>query len=63
MLWHFGMFCGHFVYFPRFGILYREKSGSPDRESSQSNFCFLEDRFDLDLNGRGRHFVPRVIIT
>jgi hypothetical protein len=23
-------FCGHRVYFPRFGMLYREKSGSPD---------------------------------
>jgi hypothetical protein len=29
ILWHFGIFCGHLVYFPRFGILYYEKSGNP----------------------------------
>jgi hypothetical protein len=30
ILWPFGIFCGHLVYFPRFGILYQEKSGNPD---------------------------------
>jgi hypothetical protein len=25
----FGILCGHLVYFPRFGILYHEKSGNP----------------------------------
>jgi hypothetical protein len=29
ILWPFGIFCGHLVYFPRFGILYQEKSGNP----------------------------------
>jgi hypothetical protein len=29
ILRHFGIFCGHLVYFPRFGILYHEKSGNP----------------------------------
>jgi hypothetical protein len=36
ILWPFGIFCGHLVYFvviwcifPRFGILYKEKSGNP----------------------------------
>jgi hypothetical protein len=29
ILWHFGIFCGDLVYFPRFGILYHEKSGNP----------------------------------
>jgi hypothetical protein len=29
MLWSFGIFCGHLVHFPRFGILYQEKSGNP----------------------------------
>jgi hypothetical protein len=28
-LGHFCIFCGNFVYFPRFGILYQEKSGNP----------------------------------
>jgi hypothetical protein len=26
---HFGLFHGHLVYFPRFGMLYKEKSGNP----------------------------------
>jgi hypothetical protein len=26
----FGTFGGHLVYFPRFGMLYQEKSGNPD---------------------------------
>jgi hypothetical protein len=29
ILWHFCVCCGHLVYFPRFGILYHEKSGNP----------------------------------
>jgi hypothetical protein len=29
ILWPFGIFCGHLVFFPRFGILYQEKSGNP----------------------------------
>jgi hypothetical protein len=37
----FGLFCGHLVYFPRFGILYHEKSGNPERAGAalvQSDF-------------------------
>jgi hypothetical protein len=37
ILWSFGIFCGRLVYFvvvwyifPRFGLLYQEKSGNPD---------------------------------
>jgi hypothetical protein len=30
ILWPFGIFYGHLEFFPRFGILYREKSGNPD---------------------------------
>jgi hypothetical protein len=26
ILWQFGTFFGHLVYFPRFGILYKEKN-------------------------------------
>jgi hypothetical protein len=26
----FGILCGHLVFFPRFGMLYQEKSGNPD---------------------------------
>jgi hypothetical protein len=29
ILWTFGIFCGNLVYFPRFGILYQEKSVNP----------------------------------
>jgi hypothetical protein len=29
ILWPFGIFCGSLVYFSRFGILDREKSGNP----------------------------------
>jgi hypothetical protein len=32
-IWHIlrllGILCGHLVYFPRFGMLYQEKSGKP----------------------------------
>jgi hypothetical protein len=34
IVWPFGICCCHFVYFPRFGILYHEKSGNPARHSS-----------------------------
>jgi hypothetical protein len=33
ILCYFGIFCGHMVHFPRFGILYHEKSGNPDPKS------------------------------
>jgi hypothetical protein len=29
ILWHFGLFCGHLVSFPRLGILCHKKSGNP----------------------------------
>jgi hypothetical protein len=29
ILWHFGIFCGHSVHFPRFGILHQEKIWQP----------------------------------
>jgi ABC-type dipeptide/oligopeptide/nickel transport system permease component len=32
ILWLFYLFCGHLVYFPRFGMLYQEKSGNPGAE-------------------------------
>jgi hypothetical protein len=28
-LYPFGIFCGHLVHFPHFGMLYQEKSGNP----------------------------------
>jgi hypothetical protein len=37
ILWSFGIFCGHLVYLPRFGMLYQEKSGNPDSNPS----CYL----------------------
>jgi hypothetical protein len=38
----FGIFSGHLVYFPRFGMLYREKSGNPGHAS---NFLGQADVF------------------
>jgi hypothetical protein len=32
LFWLFAIFCGHFGVFPRFGMLYREKSGNPVTE-------------------------------
>jgi hypothetical protein len=31
ILWPFGIFYGHLVFFPRFGFLYQEKSGNPGK--------------------------------
>jgi hypothetical protein len=31
ILWTFGIVRGNLVYFPRFGILYQEKSGNSER--------------------------------
>jgi hypothetical protein len=31
ILWSFGIFYGYLEYFSRFGKLYQEKSGNPDR--------------------------------
>jgi hypothetical protein len=35
ILLHYGIFYGHLIYFPRFGILCHEKSGKPDLEPIQ----------------------------
>jgi hypothetical protein len=35
VLWPFDTLCGHLVYFSRFGILYREKSGNPVQMSDR----------------------------
>jgi hypothetical protein len=32
IVWPFGIFCGHLVYFSRFGMLYKEKFGNPAAE-------------------------------
>jgi hypothetical protein len=39
----FGMFYGHFVYFSRFGMLCKEKSGNPGGQASEAISCL--DRF------------------
>jgi hypothetical protein len=36
ILWSFGTFCGHLVYFSHFGMLYREKSGNPDTPTERT---------------------------
>jgi hypothetical protein len=37
MLWKFGIFCGHLVYFPPFLVCctYAEKSGNPDQNTEK----------------------------
>jgi hypothetical protein len=40
---HFGTYCGHLVYFSRFGILYQEKSGNPGGEFTR--FSLAADCF------------------
>jgi hypothetical protein len=36
ILWSFDILCGHLVYFPRFGILYQEKSGNPGTRAKKN---------------------------
>jgi hypothetical protein len=33
ILWPFGIFCDRLIHSPRFGMLYHEKSGNPDRKT------------------------------
>jgi hypothetical protein len=47
-LWPVGMFCGHVVYFPRFGKLHQEKSGNPGKKS-KSEFFFWRNKIDATL--------------
>jgi hypothetical protein len=56
ILWPFVIFCGHLLYFvaiwyifPRFGMLYQEKSGNP--EAKQRNSQTLMSRFRLAEHG------------
>jgi hypothetical protein len=42
ILWPSGIFCGHWVYFSGFGMLYREKSGNPELLHSSKNQCTLQ---------------------
>jgi hypothetical protein len=41
-LWQFGIFCGHLVISPRFGILYQEKSGNPVDEHIRKRICITK---------------------
>jgi hypothetical protein len=50
--WHFGIFCGHLVYFPRFGILYHGKSGNP------GNLIFETREARIPQNILNRVFQP-----
>jgi hypothetical protein len=36
----FGIFCGHLVYFPSFGMLYQEKSGNTDQNKFRNGLTF-----------------------
>jgi hypothetical protein len=37
--WPFCTCCGNLVLFPRFGILYQEKSGNPATYDNKTRFC------------------------
>jgi hypothetical protein len=52
----FGIFCGHLVYFPRFGILYQEKSGNPaanffPKLSTPFSHCKTETNKSFQVGG------------
>jgi hypothetical protein len=43
ILWTFGIVsCGNLIYFPRFGILYQEKSGNPATHRATQSFPFFD---------------------
>jgi hypothetical protein len=48
--WPFGIFCGHLVFFPRFGILYREKSGNPVPNSRKVDVRLREQLEQPEIN-------------
>jgi hypothetical protein len=60
ILWPFGTFCGHLgIFFPLFGMLYREKSGSPARLPATLNKINLNLFLCLSLQAFFRHnFFP-----
>jgi hypothetical protein len=43
-LWKFDKVYGHLVYFPRFGVLYQEKSGNPGLAEAATVFTRLNSR-------------------
>jgi hypothetical protein len=45
ILWPYSSFCGHLVYFRRFGKLYREKSGNRVLNSTSKFICWNFSRW------------------
>jgi hypothetical protein len=41
----FGIFVGYLVHFPRFGMLYKEKSGNPDLKETIFSLASRSRRF------------------
>jgi hypothetical protein len=53
ILRNFGIFCGHFLYYPNFGILYQEKSGNPGIESNKRHFLqACKSKWNIKRTGR-----------
>jgi hypothetical protein len=47
----FGTFTGRSVYFPRFGILNKEKSGNPGAYPTKSyKYCFTDNNNEIHTN-------------
>jgi hypothetical protein len=63
ILWTFGVIHGNLVYFFRFGILYQEKSGNPDREvgdrpeNRRSCFAAAEEHLNAAVKRVARFFL------
>jgi hypothetical protein len=46
ILWPFGIFNGYLVYFPRFGMMYIEKSGNPGAGNwSEVDFRIFSEKY------------------
>jgi hypothetical protein len=54
IVWPFSTFVGYLEYFSRFGILYKEKSGNPDRSSIECT------KKSLLRHSSGRRRYPRL---
>jgi hypothetical protein len=53
----FGVFCGHLVYFPHFGMLHKGKSGNPGLHGLLLVAAFAVVHANLSANNEQRRFL------